>query len=693
MAIFVADVLVETIAPAVDTILIVDDDTARAARIGQVLSLHGYGVLHACSGHAAVDLAREHRPPLVLVSVTTTRGDHADLCRQLQSDWRCGSPSIIILAGRADVAEFASGLATTADDYVILEPFDAVRVLTRIAATLRRSEEMRASSPLTGLPGNTAIETELQRRTSVGEPMALLYIDLDNFKAFNDHYGFLRGDAVLRGVAEVLRGAAEKRPGTFLGHVGGDDFVVVSTPEDAEDIANEITAGVDEQAPFFYDPEDVDRGGIEVMDRRGVPHNYPFVTVSIGVAVTQEGQVGDHRALVDVATEMKQYAKTLPGSVAAVDRRSDDDRGVGQHHPLQRGRPVARLGPGRLPGRPHRQSRMRWVTTLVSALLLPFFMLGPAFAANSAAPGDALWPAKLTLESMRLTLATSPVRDVALHLDFAYRRLDELTGLLAVENPDSGLVEVVTSNFEEHLKGARQGLNVLNQRGEGRQTAQLQTRAVVVEVQSQSVVRRQCGTGTAEVPAPAAVACQKIQRALPTVNEIALMIAPEAEGIVTAIAPAPNAMGPPPSNGSSNTATTTADPAAESSKVGSESGTGTTTGKQSSGSGDKPAASGGDKQARSGGNDPAGSSGKAPAPADPSQPPAETAASPNPEPTPEPTPSPTETPTATEDPSPEPPGHPDGAPPRPDAATSPQPKANTPPRARSNEPGDRRPDE
>ncbi|MDP8927743.1 MAG: diguanylate cyclase [Actinomycetota bacterium] len=629
-----------------------DDDTARAARIGQVLSLHGYGVLHACSGHAAVDLAHEHRPPLVLLSVTTARGDHADLCRQLQSDWRCGSPSIIILAGRADAAEFASGLATTADDYVILEPFDAVRVLTRVAATLRRAEEMRASSPLTGLPGNTAIETELQRRTSAGDPMALLYIDLDNFKAYNDHYGFLRGDAVLRGVAEVLRAAAEKRPGTFLGHVGGDDFVVVSTPEDAEDIANEITAGVDEQAPLFYDPEDVDRGGIEVMDRRGVPHYYPFVTVSIGVALTQEGQVGDHRALVDVATEMKQYAKTLPGSVAAVDRRADDDRGVGQHQALPRANPVARLSPGRLPGRPHRQSRMRRMTTLVSTLLLlPFaLMIVPAVAA-SAAPGDTLYQAKLSLESMRLALATNPVRDVGLHLDFASDRLGELTVLLDASNPDSGLIEIVSENFQGHVVKAHQGLRVLKARGdaEGPRAANLRTKVVSTAALSETV-RLQCGQP--ETPVAAAQACLEMQPALTTVHEFPELVVPDPqERILIALPPPPG----PPNSATSNTSTATTGQAPSSSQPVAESDTTASTAPPAGGDkpapkGDQPAASGGDKQARSGGNDPAGSSGEAPA--DPSQPPAETAASPNPEPTPEPTPSPSETGTPTENPPP-----------------------------------------
>lgn len=628
--------LAEPIAPAVDTILIVDDDPARAARIGQVLSLHGYGVLHACGGHAAVDLAREHRPPLVLLSVTTPRGDLAQLCRQLQSDWRCGSPSIIILAGRADVAEFASGLVTTADDYVILEPFDAVRVLSRVAVTLRRAEEMRASSPLTGLPGNTAIETELQRRTAAGEPMALLYIDLDNFKAYNDHYGFLRGDAVIRGVADVLRTAAEKRPGTFLGHVGGDDFVLVSAPENAEDIANEITAGVDERAPFFYDPDDAARGGIDVVDRQGNPHHYPLLTVSIGIARTLDGQIGDHRALVDIATEMKQVAKTDARSAAAMDRRTDHDRGVGPRRPLHRGSPIPRLTAGQLPGRrPHRQSRMRRVGTLVSALLLlPFtLMMGPAIAGN-ATPGDSLYGAKLALESVRLTLAVGRVREVGLHLDFASLRLSELTELLEGGNPDSRLIEAVTRNFQDHVTEAHQGLQVLKVSGdaEGPRAAQLVAKAVTVEALSETVSHT---CGSTQVPASAGDACQEIQQALPTVAAITLMVVPEAQQrIITAIGPPPIALGAsPPGSGSSNTSTATAaQPQNSSPQNSSQAGAESDTGKSN-----EPATSGDGKTASSGEASPK-----------PASAPAQTATSPEPEPTPTPTPtpSPTETPTA-----------------------------------------------
>ncbi|MFN2557262.1 MAG: diguanylate cyclase domain-containing protein [Nitriliruptorales bacterium] len=647
--------LVEPIASAVDTILIVDDDTARAARIGQVLSLHGYGVLHACGDHAAIDLAREHRPPLVLLSVTTARGEQADLCRRLQSDWRCGSPSIIVLAGRADVADFASGLVTTADDYVILEPFDAVRVLTRVGATLRRAEEMRASSPLTGLPGNTAIETELQRRTALGEPMALLYVDLDNFKAYNDHYGFLRGDAVIRGMADVLRTAAEKRPGTFLGHVGGDDFVVVSAPEEAEDIADEVISRFDDRAPSFYDPEDAARGEIEVVDRQGNPHNYPLVTVSIGIARTLDGQISDHRALVDIATEMKQVAKNEHGSAAAVDRRTKHDRGVAPRPSLQRGSTPPRLGPGQLPARrSHRNIRMPRLGTGVSALVLMLALVvsptATVFAATNATPGETLYSAKLKLEAVQLTLTMNPLREAALHLEFANRRLTELTELLAAGNPKPELVEAVSQNLREHVESAVKELNQV----EGTDIA---TRAKELVVQDQvqllnGLVTAQCaGLHDAAVQN----ACTQLQLVLhEAVVEImppgALpVVIPNPGGILLAIPPASRASAEAGSQQTTTASNSQANETSGTAPAGTDAGTAAT-------SNEAPASG------------PAGSSDPAPADPAPAEPPPanpEPVAAPPPGPEqpapPEPTPTPTPTETATAPYSAPPPGETPGS--------------------------------
>ncbi|HVF04695.1 MAG TPA: GGDEF domain-containing protein, partial [Frankiaceae bacterium] len=182
--------------------------------------------------------------------------------------------------------------------------------------------------PLTGLPGNHRIEDELADRVVRAEPFAVLYLDLDNFKSFNDCYGFLRGDEVIMLLATAARRAALEvgEPSPFIGHIGGDDFVVVCLPEQAEPIAKRVVEVFDNAAPRLHDPVDAERGYLEVTDRQGSVRRFPVVSVSIGIALTGARMFTDKREVVDVATEMKKVAKTQVGSSIAIDRRTGDGR-------------------------------------------------------------------------------------------------------------------------------------------------------------------------------------------------------------------------------------------------------------------------------------------------------------------------------------------------------------------------------
>lgn len=184
---------------------------------------------------------------------------------------------------------------------------------------------MRQVSPLSGLPGNTRIEAELERRINVGHPFALLYCDLNTFKAYNDHYGFMEGDKVLRAYADLLGNTvAEITPDdAFVGHVGGDDFVILTGYRDYEGLAAELCRRFDELAPTFYDPGDRERGWIEVENRQGETERVRFVTVDIGIAHTENGPFTHPGQAVAVATEMKHVAKSKAGdaSTYAADRR------------------------------------------------------------------------------------------------------------------------------------------------------------------------------------------------------------------------------------------------------------------------------------------------------------------------------------------------------------------------------------
>jgi diguanylate cyclase (GGDEF)-like protein len=216
------------------------------------------------------------------------------------------------------------GLELGADDY-ITKPFDIVEMLARVKAVLRRTKSARDTSPLTGLPGNFRIGSEIESRIDADEPFALVYCDLDNFKAFNDHYGFMRGDQVIKFTADVLQQAAEDiaDPEAFVGHIGGDDFVAVVNGHLAESFCKAVVERFDDGILDHYDTADALRGYIEVSDRRGERYAFPVVSISMGVVTNLHRPVASQWEASAIAVEMKEFAKKQHGSAYRVDRRTN----------------------------------------------------------------------------------------------------------------------------------------------------------------------------------------------------------------------------------------------------------------------------------------------------------------------------------------------------------------------------------
>ncbi len=308
-------------------VLVVDDDPDIARFIEVNLRTQGFEVHLASDGVEALERAREVLPDLVLVDVMMPRMDGFQVVDRLRSEPRTANVSIIMLTAKALTADKVLGISTGADDYII-KPFDPVELVARVKGTLRRAREMRAMSPLTGLPGNTRIQEELKRRIEAGEEFALLYADLDHFKAFNDHYGFLRGDEALRVIGGIVQDVALETGGTsvFVGHLGGDDFVLVSPVEMARTLCTGIIERWDREIPLLYDEEDRNRGYIEVQNRQGQTERFLPLSISIGVATTERRGFSHPGEAVTVATELKEFAKRSPGSGYAFDRRGGPQR-------------------------------------------------------------------------------------------------------------------------------------------------------------------------------------------------------------------------------------------------------------------------------------------------------------------------------------------------------------------------------
>jgi diguanylate cyclase (GGDEF)-like protein len=229
---------------------------------------------------------------------------------------------VIMLTAKGLTVDKVVGLSAGADDYLV-KPFDTLELIARVRSTLRRNQEFREVSPLTGLPGNSRILREINDRVRGGTDYAVCHIDIDRFKSVNDAYGFARGDDFITALARALHRAVVGvgLPPAFLGHIGGDDFIVICTPEQVRPLTEKAVVDFESSADDLYDPADSQRGFLELTDRRGHTQRANLVTISIGVALSTNGQYADPREVIAIASDMKHVAKTQPGSYVAVDRR------------------------------------------------------------------------------------------------------------------------------------------------------------------------------------------------------------------------------------------------------------------------------------------------------------------------------------------------------------------------------------
>ena len=304
-------------------VLVADDDPSTRALIDMALQEAGYDCVLAPDGRSALELARATRPDLVVLDVGMPFMTGDDVHRELRRDPRTRYIPVVFVTAKRTTAEMSARLRNGADDY-IGKPFDVDELVARIASALRRAAELRSLNPLSGLPGNLSIAHEIDARLSDGSDTACLYVDVDHFKDFNDRQGFARGDDLIAHLADLLsQTVGEVGDDTFIGHVGGDDFVVLVPDARAEEVAGAIVARFDASIPALYEAEDRARGWVEAPDRRGRMRRVPFVTVSIGVVPLRPERFAGATEVARAAAEMKEVAKRRVGSGYAIDRRRE----------------------------------------------------------------------------------------------------------------------------------------------------------------------------------------------------------------------------------------------------------------------------------------------------------------------------------------------------------------------------------
>lgn len=303
-------------------ILIVDDDPDILDVLRLTIPEEEYEVIEAHDGQEALNKAYERPPDLIILDYVLPRMDGRRVCEKIKKDVLLRHMPIIMLTGKGDIKDKVQGLDAGADDYIV-KPFEPEELLARIRTTLRRSQIDLDASPLTKLPGNVSIFNEIERRIKSGERFAVGYIDLDNFKIFNDKYGFTWGDRIIQETGRViLKSVAERgNPEDFVGHIGGDDFVIITSLRVSEPICKLIIQEFDKATKELYTPEDIAKGFISGKDRQGRTIEVGLLTVSIGIATNEHHQFTHVAQVAEIGAELKTFAKTMKKSAYVKDKR------------------------------------------------------------------------------------------------------------------------------------------------------------------------------------------------------------------------------------------------------------------------------------------------------------------------------------------------------------------------------------
>lgn len=267
-----------------------------------------------------IDIALKSIPSLIIINEDAIDRDVIEICRKIRKDENNTITPVIVVSSNG-AREHRLKILHESIEYFIKKPVDegylyyTVKNVSRLLATNRRI------SPLTGLPGNVQIQAELKKCLLKREDFSVLYFDLDNFKAYNDVYGFLKGDEIIKYTADLILKAVHDFGGGFVGHIGGDDFIAIVEDADVEKICQEVIFYFDHTIKKFYTEKDSEEGYIEVENRKGKIEKFPITSISIAVVVAETDRFNNVLEIGDVSAQVKHAVKAVNGSSYAIDRR------------------------------------------------------------------------------------------------------------------------------------------------------------------------------------------------------------------------------------------------------------------------------------------------------------------------------------------------------------------------------------
>lgn len=265
-------------------ILVVDDEPTIVELIRDTLSSEGYETAGALTGEEALQIMERNPPDLVILDLMLPGMDGYEVCRQMQRDTRLSQVPVIMLTALSGTKDMVAGYEKGADDY-IAKPFDADELVVRVRAQLQHMTHEQTSE-LTGLPGDKAVEEAISKKTEeADQPWSIIYVDIDHFREYNEAYSFLEGDEIIRLAGKVIEEGVRQygNPSDFAGHIGGDDFAIITSPDKVDAITKGVSRAFDEAVPRYYSPTDRQQGYIVTVDHTGAQKRAPLAKLSFDV--------------------------------------------------------------------------------------------------------------------------------------------------------------------------------------------------------------------------------------------------------------------------------------------------------------------------------------------------------------------------------------------------------------------------
>ena len=269
-----------------------------------------------------LDQAIKSIPTLIIVEDDNTKLTALEMCKKIRDNEDNSITPIIVMSSVMD-HEYRLQILKMSVQYYILKPINEDYFWCTVKNIIDFITTNRRVSPLTGLPGNVQIQAEMKKRLLANEEFAVIYFDLDNFKAYNDVYGFSNGDEIIKFTARTIVKNVHNLPSTnnFIGHIGGDDFVAIVSKCDYENLCSSTIFDFDSEVSKYYNDEDVERGFVEVANRRGIIEEFPLVSISIGVVEVDKNNFKTPLEIGEVSAQVKHRAKTIMGSAYVINRR------------------------------------------------------------------------------------------------------------------------------------------------------------------------------------------------------------------------------------------------------------------------------------------------------------------------------------------------------------------------------------